>query len=65
MQEITVTIDENGQPVIETRGFKGKACTDATRGLEQALGFQEGPRQHKPEYFAPVREALVHGRKPA
>lgn len=34
---ITVVI-ENGSAKIETDGFVGKACADATAALEQAMG---------------------------
>lgn len=34
---ITVNI-ENGKAVVETKGFKGKACQDATKELETAMG---------------------------
>jgi len=40
VQEIEVTIDENGQVQIHVRGIKGDACLDITRPLEQALGGQ-------------------------
>jgi hypothetical protein len=38
IQEIEVTIDENGQVQIHVRGVKGEACLNITRPLEQALG---------------------------
>lgn len=37
MTEITVTI-QKGKAVIETRGFVGTACKDATKDLERAMG---------------------------
>ena len=37
MQQIHVTI-EKGTAVVETQGFKGKACQDATAELEAAMG---------------------------
>ena len=40
VQEIEVTIDENGQVQIHVTGIKGDACLDITRPLEQALGGQ-------------------------
>ena len=38
VQEIEVTIDENGQVQIHVTGIKGDACLEITRPLEQALG---------------------------
>lgn len=40
MKEIIVTIDEKGNAKIETRGFAGKGCQDATAALEDALGIK-------------------------
>jgi len=40
VQEIDVTIDENGQVQIHVTGIKGEACLAITRPLEQALGGQ-------------------------
>jgi hypothetical protein len=40
VQEIEVTIDENGQVQIHVTGIKGDACLEITRPLEQALGGQ-------------------------
>jgi hypothetical protein len=40
VQEIEVTIDENGQVQIHVIGIKGDACLEITRPLEQALGGQ-------------------------
>jgi hypothetical protein len=40
VQEIEVTIDENGQVLIHVSGVKGEACLEITRPLEQALGGQ-------------------------
>jgi hypothetical protein len=38
MKKIIVTIAPDGATSVETQGFKGKACQDATRQIEQALG---------------------------
>ena len=40
VQEIEVTIDENGQVQIHVHGIKGEACLVITRPLEQVLGGQ-------------------------
>ena len=36
--EIVVTI-EDGKAKVETKGFEGKACLDATADLERAMGI--------------------------
>lgn len=38
MKQIEVTFDENGDPKVETSGFKGGECLKATADLEAALG---------------------------
>ena len=50
MPTITVRVSPSGETVIETTGFKGKACQDATRQLEAALGKVEAESK-KPEFF--------------
>ena len=48
VQEIDVTIDENGKVQIHVRGVKGEACLDITQPLEEALGG-ELTREMTPE----------------
>jgi hypothetical protein len=50
MPTITVRVSPSGETVIETTGYKGKACQDATRQLEAALGKVEAEHK-KPEFF--------------
>ena len=35
---IEVIVSPSGQVLIQTKGFSGSECRDATRALEQALG---------------------------
>jgi hypothetical protein len=39
-QIIEVIVSPDGQTKIETKGFQGSACRDASRFIEQALGQQ-------------------------
>ena len=41
-QFIEIVISPNGQTKLETKGFTGQPCRDASRFLEQALGQQVG-----------------------
>ena len=50
MQTITLTFHE-GSSTVETTGFKGASCKDATRAIEAALG-QVTQVQKKPEFHA-------------
>lgn len=38
MKEITIIVDKAGKTTIETSGFTGTACLDATARLKRALG---------------------------
>ena len=38
MKTIEITVDPKGQTKVETRGFAGAECREASRFLEQALG---------------------------
>jgi len=35
---IEIIINPKGESVIQTKGFAGSSCRDATKALEQALG---------------------------
>ena len=38
MKTIEITVDPKGQSKVETRGFAGGECREASRFVEQALG---------------------------
>ena len=40
-QTIEVTVSPQGETRIETKGFAGVACRDASKVLEAALGVRE------------------------
>lgn len=50
-QTIEVTISPQGETRIETRGFTGAACREATRALEAALGIRTS-EQLTSEFYA-------------
>lgn len=50
-QTIEVTISPQGETRIETRGFTGSACREATRVLEAALGIRTS-EQLTGEFYA-------------
>ena len=41
---IEIIVDPQGQTRIETRGFTGSACLDASRFIESALGHKYSER---------------------
>jgi hypothetical protein len=38
VKTIEITVDTQGQTRIETKGFTGSACREASKFVEQALG---------------------------
>lgn len=62
MKTIEITIAPNGQTQIETKGFTGSECRDASRLLEQALGVQASETL-KAEFFqsASAQQSLQQG----
>ncbi len=44
MKTIDVTVQKNGKTEVETRGFSGRTCFDASRFLEAALGIYSDSR---------------------
>ncbi|HUQ71029.1 MAG TPA: DUF2997 domain-containing protein [Planctomycetaceae bacterium] len=52
---IMVTISPTGETQIETHGFTGASCRDATRVLEAALGLRES-EQLTSAFYAPTQE---------
>lgn len=41
-QIIEITISPEGQTKVETKGFAGESCRDASRFVEEALGSRVG-----------------------
>ncbi len=49
MKTIEITVAPDGQSKVETKGFSGAQCRDASRFIETALG-QSVKEQLKPEF---------------
>lgn len=49
MKRIEIIVAPNGQTRVETKGFVGSECRDASRFLEKALG-QQTDELLKPEF---------------
>ncbi|CAN5862657.1 hypothetical protein BH23PLA1_BH23PLA1_30050 [soil metagenome] len=47
---IEITVDPRGQTTVETKGFTGSECQQASRFVEQALG-RTTAEQLKPEFY--------------
>ncbi|MGL4942085.1 MAG: DUF2997 domain-containing protein [Thermoguttaceae bacterium] len=50
MKTITLIITTDGTTKVETNGFDGQSCKDASTFIEHALGTQTA-EQFKSEYF--------------
>ncbi|EMI57052.1 DUF2997 domain-containing protein [Rhodopirellula sallentina] len=53
MKQITILVAADGSSTIETTGFTGAQCQQASEFLEEALGERQSHRL-KPEYYQPV-----------
>jgi len=51
VKRIEITVAPDGQARVETHGFSGQDCRDASRLLEQALGKQTDERL-KAEFYS-------------
>jgi hypothetical protein len=63
IQEIEVTIDENGEVKIQVHGTHGTTCLDLTADLEAALGGEVISREMTPEADAAVQEQIKERQK--
>jgi hypothetical protein len=53
---IEIVIAPDGSSQIETKGYSGNSCREASRFMEQALG-QSLSEQLKPEFHQPAEQA--------
>lgn len=51
MKRIELIISPKGETQIESSGFSGDECREATRSLEKALGIRES-ESLTPEFYA-------------
>lgn len=55
---IDIIVAPNGETRIETRGFSGPACQEASRLIEQALGSRAA-EQRTAEFYAPQTDSVT------
>ncbi len=52
--KIEIIVSPAGEPRVETRGFTGSSCRDASRFIEEALGQRTGEQLtsefHQPQF---------------
>ena len=54
-KRIEIVVDGKGSTNIETKGFAGGDCIEASRFIEQALG-KKSREQKTPEFYASTSE---------
>jgi hypothetical protein len=59
MRTIHITVDPQGNVKLQTRGYAGRACLDASRELEQVLGERVSETMTN-EYFQQTEERQRH-----
>ena len=52
MKLIEITVDSKGQSKVETRGFTGSECREASKFIEQTLGQRTGEQMTAEFYQA-------------
>ncbi len=49
---IVITVSPKGETTVQTKGFTGPSCRDASRFVEQALGERTGEKLTQ-EFYQP------------
>ena len=53
---IEITVSPEGQATVETKGFVGSACRDASKFVEEALGKRLSEKLNSEFYQQPATE---------
>lgn len=64
MKTIIVVVSPQGETKLETSGFAGASCQEASRQLEQALGIQQAEQltaEFHQQQSATQQQALGNG----
>lgn len=57
-QTIEITVDAKGEVTVQTKGFTGSSCREASQFIEKALGQRTG-EQLTAEFHQTEHEALA------
>jgi hypothetical protein len=63
-QLIEIIVSPNGQAKIETKGFSGASCRDASRFIEAALGQRTGEQLTAEFHAAAISTPLPQHQTP-
>jgi hypothetical protein len=61
MKIIEITVSPTGQTKIETKGFQGAGCRQASEALERALGVKVSDQPTSEFYTAQTQERIQEG----
>ncbi len=59
MKIIEITVSPTGQSTIQTKGFAGSSCQQASRFLEQALGARQAEERTTEFYQSETQSQTV------
>ena len=62
MKRIIIEVDMTGKVSVETHGYAGHGCKDATKEIEVALGLKESDQNTPEAYTAKNEYVPVKGR---
>jgi hypothetical protein len=60
MKTIEIIVSPKGETPVETKGFAGSSCRDASKFIEQALGQRTGERLTTEFHQTAVQQQLSH-----
>lgn len=59
MKLIEIVVSPTGQTTVQTKGFRGATCQDASRFMEQALGQRSGEQKTAEFFYQPQSDNQV------
>jgi hypothetical protein len=59
MKVIEITVDSKGRTKVETRGFTGGECREASKFIEEALGQSTGEKLTSEFYQGQVTDQQI------
>lgn len=54
MKTIEIIVSRTGETTVQTKGFSGSSCREASKSIEQALGLVRSDKPTGEMYQAPV-----------
>lgn len=59
MKVIEVTVSPKGESTVQTKGFAGSECQQASKFIEDALGIKTGERKTAEFYATEVQQQQI------